>query len=271
MPHAGPSCASARPLGVRAVKSTFSPSASRPSGASIRVDDLAQHVARGRVARVERDGRAVGIAHAELGRQALRVPRLPPEQDVLAARVPLRDPAAEVGPLRGVRLVRRRTSPATCRRGRPCPGTRPCSLEVREEARRSAPASRSRARGRRSTRREVALRAPAAEDRLAPPRRRSRGSRRRRGAARDEVVAVRGGAPRTGRRRSGVSDERRRLELAVDARVPLVVEPQREAAVAAARSASSTKRELVDRARRRRASSHVVARRRRARGRAAPA
>ena len=150
--------------------------------------------ARGRVVRVERDRVAVRVRDAELGRQALGVPRLPPEEDVLAARVPLRDPGRG-GRATSPRPARcRRRSPATCRRGRSCRGRGRAPRGARG-SRRSAPASRSRARARPrrarggtarpSRRRSARATTPATRAAAAPAphRARSRSSRWRRSPA----------------------------------------------------------------------------------------
>src|SRR5204862_1248894 len=73
--------------------------------------------------------------------------------------------------------------------------------------------------------REVALGAPAAEDRLAPPGRRVLRARRHR-----EIVAV-AADPRVRIGKTGPEDDRRGAELPVDMRVALVVEHEVEGAV----------------------------------------
>src|SRR5215203_668609 len=213
MPQPGPCVVSAAPEGVRAVKSTFSPSASSPS------------VARIGIRRVDRNRLAAWVPDAELRREALRIPRLPPEEHVLPTRATARDPAADVRPLLRIRPARPVGAlPLVVDRDRP--GHETVLLEVlevpvvvrlrREVLRRAALARCPRA-----------LRAPAAEDRLAPPRGPRARARRRRGAARGEVLAV-AGQPRVRLGEPRRENHGRRGELSVHLGVPLVGEGEAE-------------------------------------------
>ena len=217
IPHSGPSMrerpaargargeVDLQPVGVEAVRRR---AAARPSSAR---NARASRGCSGRA----RPASPSGLRTQSSGGSALRVPRLPPEQHALARGMALGDPAGEVGPLRRVGLVRAVGRLPLVVERRPCPARSPRPRGARGRRRRTS-ASRSRRAGRAVRGGEVALRAPAAEDRLAPPAGRSRG-------------AGGGAAPRSTsssrcRRRAaygsgdaGAHDERRRLELAVDA------------------------------------------------------
>ncbi len=136
-----------------------------------------------RALRVDRQRRALRVAYAGVGGRALGVPRLPPEQHLLALGVPCRDEPGQVGPLArvgaagGVPLLplvvdhdRARHDPWPARRV--------------EEASYSSCVPRRGPGCRRGGQR--ALRAPAAEDRLPPVLRRppaGRGGSRPRAAS----------------------------------------------------------------------------------------
>ena len=113
----------------------------------VRAEQRRQHAAP--AARASRDwsgrratGTPSGLRMQSSGGEPLRVPRLPPEQDVLAAPVPRpRSSPSGRATSRGPARSCRRPS-ATCRRARPCRATRPCASSCVEEARRSWPASR---------------------------------------------------------------------------------------------------------------------------------
>src|SRR5215217_2625879 len=190
-------------------------------------DDRLQLRASGLVVRIERDRLAVRVRDADVRRQTLGVPCLPPQEDVLTARVPLRDPGSQVGPLRCVWLVAAvGRLPLVVEDDRA--GDEPVPLEVREESvvtllRRVVACQTA------LDDLEVALRTPAAEDRLTPPRRRITRLRLRRGSAPRQVVPV---AAKTCVQVRHVrrQDERRRGELSVHARPAVVIEPERETA-----------------------------------------
>src|SRR5436190_15436886 len=142
--------------------------------------------------------------------------------------MPLCNPAAEVPPLRAVRLVRPvRRLPLVVDHDRPRDD--PVAFEMAEEAV-VALLSREVARACVVCARQMTLGTPAAEDRRAPPGRRLSRHDPRRGAAGGEVVAV-PAEPDIRVVRTGRDRHERRVELAVDARVAVVLEAEAESAI----------------------------------------
>jgi hypothetical protein len=128
---------------------------------------LAQDPLIGAAGRIGGHGASERIGDAGLGREALRVPGLEPEQHALPCRVAIGDPAAHVGPAVVVRLVAAvRRLPAVVDHDRPghepLPGQRgePAVVEV---------ASRGRARVAAVELRVPVLLAPPTEDGPRPP------------------------------------------------------------------------------------------------------
>ena len=145
IPQPAPCVVSARPLGVRAVKSIFSPSASRPSGGEhgARRSRAAARARPGCVGSSADRRRRRGCGRRAPASRPSGIPRLPPEEDALAARVAARRSSrARSGHFVRVRLVRAVGGlPLVVEHDRARARRR--ALELRRGTRRSSPASRS--------------------------------------------------------------------------------------------------------------------------------